>query len=207
MSARTKCGRRPVRHVGAWGATVAVLTLAAACHAHPEPSNGRLADVSSSPSSTRGHETGAPTAGGSPTTTSAAVEATEAAAAETAYRQFWRVSRTFDRRYPQRSWRHVLGEVAADPALSLVLAQATAQARNRIVLYGSVVPHPAVTLRGRARASVRDCQDASRAGQADAVTARRRTVGVARNPITAALALGADGRWRVASVDFPGGSC
>ena len=54
MSARTKCGRRPVRYVGAWGATVAVLTLAAACHAHPEPSNGRLADVSSSPSSTRG---------------------------------------------------------------------------------------------------------------------------------------------------------
>ena len=206
MSARTKCGRRPVRHVGARGATVAVLTLAAACHAHPEPFNGRPGDVSPSPSSTRGHETGLPTAGGS-RTTSAAVEAAEAAAAAAAYTRFWRVSRTFDRRYPQRSWRHVLGEVAADPALSLVLAQATAQARNRITLYGTVVPHPTVTLRGGARAGVRDCQDASRAGQADAVTGRRRTVGVARNPITAALALGADGRWRVASVDFPGGSC
>ena len=117
------------------------------------------------------------------------------------------MSRTFDRRYPRADWRRELGKVATDPALSIVLAQATTQARNGIILYGAVTPRPAVTLQGPVRATVSDCQDASHAGQADAVTGQRRTVGVARNPVTAVLVRGRGDRWRVASIDFPAGSC
>jgi len=54
---------------------------------------------------------------------------------------------------------------------------------------------------------VRDCQDASHSGQADAATGRARTVGVAHNPVEADLVRGADGHWRVSRISYPGGSC
>jgi hypothetical protein len=115
---------------------------------------------------------------------------------------------TFDQRYPEGDWPRVLSWVAVEPELSLVLASTRQQERIGIKVYGYVIPHPAVQpINGSDRAQVTDCQDASKSGQADAKTARPRTVGVPRNPVTAVLVRGADGRWRVSSIKHPGGSC
>jgi len=125
-----------------------------------------------------------------------------------AYREFWVVTDTFDQRYPEREWPRVLGRVAVDPELGLVLASTRQQRRIGIKVYGHVVPHPTVLpINGSNRVRVSDCQDASKSGQADARTGRPRTVGVPRNPVTAVLVRGTDGRWRVSSVDYPGGKC
>jgi len=176
-------------------AVVGVVVALAACHGSGDnPARPGPASVSA--------------AAPRPATPTGRSEAADRAAVEAAYRRFWQVSRTFDRRYPMRRWREVLGAVAADPELSLVLANAERQRRDGIVLYGQVVPRPAVQpVRGADRATVTDCGDASHAGQADARTGQRKTVGVARNPVVAVLLRGRDGVWRVSTVRFPGGRC
>ncbi len=138
----------------------------------------------------------------------ASAEGLDRTAVETAYHRYWVVSRIFDQQYPLSQWRQVLGQVAMDPHLGLVLARASQQRRDGIKLYGQVVPHPTVLpINGADQARIRDCQDASHAGQADARTGRARTVGIARNPVVAVLRRGNDGSWRVYSIDFPGGTC
>jgi hypothetical protein len=141
-------------------------------------------------------------------TASADREAADRRAAEQAYRQFWQVSWTFDQHYAQNQWRDVLGAVAVDPELSLLLSGAQRQRQHGITLYGAVIPHPTVPpVNGKNTATVRDCQDASHSGQADAKTGKAHTVGVARNPVVATLARGEDGRWRVSQIRYPGGRC
>jgi hypothetical protein len=110
---------------------------------------------------------------------------------------------------PESQWREVLGRVAVDPQLSFAIAATKQQRRNGITVYGQAIPRaPKVTFgSGNARATVRDCADFSRTGQADARTKKPRTVGVARTPLTTVLVKGADGRWRVSQVTFLGGSC
>jgi hypothetical protein len=198
-----------VTGLGRRAAAVAVLALVAACEPSPTPPAAGRSEHASAPSSPSASASASASASGSRSGSGSAPASAEGQveAVEVAYRRYWQVSRDLDQRYPRRAWRRVLAQVAADPALSLVLARTAAQTRNRTTLYGAVVPHPTVALHGPAAAGVRDCQDASRAGQADAVTGARRTVGVARNLVTAQLIRGGDGRWRVSSVSFPGGSC
>lgn len=139
---------------------------------------------------------------------SAATERVDRLAVEAAYRRYWTVSRTFDRQYPESQWRRVLAEVAAEPHLGLVLARTRTQHRDGIRLYGQVVPHLTVLpIGGADTAVVRDCQDASHAGQADAATGRPRTVGVPRNPVLGRLRRGSDRVWRVYSIEFPEERC
>lgn len=151
------------------------------------------------------------TASSTPTPVASAGSATERvdrAAVEVAYRRYWVLSRVFDQQYPESQWRRVLGEVVAEPHLSLVLARARTQHRDGIKLYGQVIPRPTVLpINGAVVATVRDCQDASRAGQADAVTGRPRTVGVPRNSVLATLHRGPDDAWRMYSIDYPGTKC
>lgn len=82
-----------------------------------------------------------------------------------------------------------------------------AQQRSRgITLYGQIQPRISdVRIEGE-RAVVTDCQDASHSGQADA-SGQPRTVGLARNPVSGTLHRGTDGEWRMARIDYPGGSC
>lgn len=170
---------------------VAALVLAAGCDHAPAPAPATPAQPTSS-------------AATSPATDVAA----ERAAVEAAYRSYWSVSETFDQRYPESAWLSVLGRVAVDPQLGLVLANTKTQKRLGIRLYGHVVPRPSVTLAsGAAVATIRDCQDASKSGQLDARTGKPRTVGVPRNPVNAVLRRSSDDRWRVASISYPGGSC
>jgi hypothetical protein len=134
-------------------------------------------------------------------------ELADRAAVEAAYRRFWSVSDTFERSQVS-AWRGLLAQVAVDPQLGLILASAREQRRNSLIIYGHVVPRPTVLpIDGADRARVTDCQDASKSGQADLKTGRPRTVGIPRNPVTAVLVRGADGRWRVSSISYPGGTC
>jgi hypothetical protein len=134
--------------------------------------------------------------------------AAEQAAVERAYREFWRLQAVFDSRYPESQWRQVLGRVAVDPELTRSVSGARLQHRQGIRVYGQVYPRPTVLpVNGRALATVRDCADASHAGQAEASTGRPRSVGIARMPLLATLVRGGDGRWRVSDLRFPGGAC
>jgi hypothetical protein len=165
---------------------------------------GATTQAGSSPAATDA----TPTASTPPATPTADREAADRSAVEAAYRQFWVVVVTFDQRYPEREWPTVLGRVAVDPELGLVLASTRQQRRNGIKVYGSVIPRPTVLpINGSNRAQVTDCQDASKSGQADAKTGQPRTVGVPRNPVTAVLVRRADGRWRVSSIKHPGATC
>jgi len=144
----------------------------------------------------------------SETGTPSSTVADQRAAVEAAYREFWAVGQSFDRDYPPNRWREVLARVATDPVLSRALAGARLQREHGIVLYGRVILRPTVvSVSADGRARVSDCQDTSRTGQADARTGKRRTVGVPRAPVKAALARGADGRWRVSDLNYVGGGC
>lgn len=144
----------------------------------------------------------------STTSSESATSATQVdrAAVEAAYRRFWVVSWDVDKQLASRWWS-LLATVAVDPELTRLYAGTKAQQEAGIRLYGQVMPRPSLARLTGGRAEVRDCQDASGAGQADAESGARKTVGVARTPVSASLVRGADGVWRVADVRYPGGSC
>jgi hypothetical protein len=165
----------------------------------------------SSPPDTRPSATGSgpaatltsASAAGSPSRSTTA----DPAGAEAAYRAFWPVLTTFARE-PEARWRSVLGRVAAEPQVGLTIALTLEQRRNGITVYGRPTPRaPKVTIGAGGQATVQDCADFSRTGQADARTGQRRTVGIARNPVLVTLRQGEDGRWRVVEVRYPGGRC
>lgn len=161
---------------------------------------GRAEPTTVSASATRAPASSRPTTPGTDS-------GVERVAVEAAYRAFWPVLSTFARQ-PESRWRGLLGPVATDSQLALTISLSRTQRRNGIAVYGQPVPRaPEVTLGGGERAVVRDCADFSRTGQMDARTGRRKTVGIARNAVRVALVRGADGRWRVDEVVYPGGSC
>ena len=193
-----------VRSAPVLGLAVASLLTLPACTgsspATPSPTAGTPSTFPSvaDPGPTRSvPATGSPSGG----------SAVDPAAVESAYRAFWPVLATFQQR-PESQWSAVLGRVAVDPQLSFAIAATRQQRRTGITVYGVAVPRaPKVTLGGGRLASVRDCADFSRTGQADAVTRKPRTVGVARTPLSTSLLRGSDGRWRVSNVAFLGGRC
>jgi hypothetical protein len=127
-------------------------------------------------------------------------------AVATAYRRFWVVAATLAG-LPAGRWTSALSTVATEPLLTQVydglLAQRTAGRRD----YGVVVPHPSVVVLQGGRASVLDCQDASRSGELDLDTGLPRTAGNARTPLAGTLARGSDGRWRVSQLRYLDSSC
>jgi hypothetical protein len=108
---------------------------------------------------------------------------------------------------PPGEWRRVLSAVAAEPLLSqLVDGLAHQRARGRAD-YGVVVVRPSVVALEAGRASVVDCQDASRSGERDLDTGLPLTVGSARTPVAAVLRWLPDRRWLVSEARYVEGSC
>lgn len=132
--------------------------------------------------------------------------ATERRAVENAYVRFWSVSWTIDQ-LPQERWRPTLEPVASEPLLTRLVEATRIQQEHGIKLYGDVYARVADVQVHGDRAEVRDCQDASKSGQADATTGKPRTVGVARNPIKGTLLRDGAGAWLVVSIEYPGGTC
>ena len=122
-----------------------------------------------------------------------------------AYERFWQVSQAVPHLPPDRQ-RLELAAVAAEPLAERMAGALAAQRTRDVTVYGTVTPRISDVRLDGDTAVVRDCQDASRSGQADG-SGRPRTVGLARNPVSATVQRSADGAWRVADVAYPGGSC
>ena len=122
-----------------------------------------------------------------------------------AYERFWSTTIPLASRPPEES-EPQLQKVAVDPQL-IQLAEGYRALRDRnLTLYGQVVPRVTAAEVTGDEARVTDCQDASQSGQADATTGQRKTVGVARTPVSARLVRDG-GEWKVARITYPGGDC
>jgi hypothetical protein len=187
MSGTRQCRRAAVR------LTAAALVIAG-CHRSPAAGEA----------TPHGQTSTTPT---SSSTSAGASEVAGRAAVEGAYQRFWTVSWRIDGQPPER-WRSVLAAVATEPVLTRLVERTGLQVRDGITRYGRVIPHvTAVSIDAAGRATVRDCQDAHAAGQADRRTGGRKTVGVARSPVVGTLVRGSDGLWRVADIRYIGGGC
>lgn len=126
-------------------------------------------------------------------------------AVSAAYDRFWSKSRPLASR-PSLEWEPQLRLIAAEPQRSQLLESFRNLRDRNIQLYGEVVSHVlSIDITGD-QARLSDCQDASKAGQADATTGQHKTVGVARNPVSARLVReGTD--WKVAEISYPEGVC
>jgi hypothetical protein len=152
----------------------------------------------------QGTTTAATTGSRSPSPTATPVD--ERPAVESAYRAFWPVAASFANQ-PQERWRALLGRVATDPQLGYTLAATLQQRRTGTGIYGQTVPgNPTVRLAGGGQATVTDCADFSHTGKLDK-DGNRRTVGVARTPLSVAMRKSTDRAWRVAEITFPAGTC
>ena len=123
-----------------------------------------------------------------------------------AYENFWSVGNKISHDEPTR-WRPELAAVAIDPQLARMLTNLNTLQSRSITVYGTTHEHVTKIDVEGATATVTDCQDASQSGQADALTGERKTVGIPRNPVTARMQRGADGKWQVAEISYPGGTC
>lgn len=104
-------------------------------------------------------------------------------------------------------WHDQLAEVAAEPQLSRMVDNLKALQSRSLTVYGSPEDHVTkIDVVGNS-ATVQDCQDASATGQADAKTGDRKTVGIPHSPVVARMQHGTDGKWRVAEISYPGGTC
>lgn len=128
-------------------------------------------------------------------------------AVEATYAQFWPRSLAIPNT-PEDTWRNAMAAIAVDPQLSTTLEAMHRNKQVGVKPYGDVTTRIShVEVRGD-RATVIDCQDGSRSGQADAATGDRKTVGSPQIPIHAQLARdAADGQWKVSQLEYPGGPC
>jgi hypothetical protein len=173
---------------------------------------GAPVPVTSAPPSSRHSPSPLPAGlSSSPTGTEApagrpAPAAVERVRVDAAYRRFWSVSVTVSGRSPGE-WRKVLSAVATEPLLShLVEGFADQRARSRVD-YGVVVARPTVVALEGGRASVVDCQDASRSGERDLDSGLPLTVGSARTPVAAVVRWVPGRGWLVSEARYVQGSC
>jgi len=169
--------------------SAALLALVVGCDTAPADDNGRTPDLSA-PSSAN---------------TTRAQSAEDQVIA--AYNEYWTRSHQVPHR-PLGEWDEAMAEVAVNPQLKTTLQGMKFARRDGVTSYGEVTARiQDVKIDGK-RATVVDCQDASKSGQADLKTGKKRTVGVARNPVEARLKIdSADGAWKVSKITFAGGDC
>lgn len=166
----------------------AALLVVAGCNAESQP-NGR---ASNGDLSAPANET--------PT------NASERDAVVAAYKDFWVRLRHLEDQ-PKSEWEDYLGEVAVDPQLRISLQATGFQLEQGVTLYGEVITRITDVDIDGDEATVEDCQDTSKTGQADAETGERKTVGVERAPTRARMERSDAGEWKVAEVTHPDGEC
>lgn len=166
----------------------ALLALAAGCDTAPADDNKRNPDLSA------------------PLNSGAAPAQNAEDQVVAAYKEFWQRLRYVEDE-PQDEWKAYLGEVAVDPQLRISLQATRFQKLNGITLYGDVAHRITDVEINGDKATVDDCQDASKTGQADAKTGKRKTVGVARDPVRAAMKRIDNETWKVSKITFAGGEC
>ena len=137
-----------------------------------------------------------PTTSPTPTVTATATRSVQDAIL-TQYRAFW-AKLTPISRMPAADRRAALAMFTVDPELKSLLAGMAATDAKGQVFYGADLPRAAsasVSPDG-SRAVVDDCQDSSRAGNADRRSGQKLTVGVARNHVVTTMSRSGD-VWKV----------
>jgi predicted secreted protein len=186
----------PGRHASPWALAAVALTAAACATQSPSLPPDRTA----TPTST------APTAAPAHAADDKPSHRPGRLAVDAAYRRFWDVAQTLDQ-HPEGQWRTRLSQVAAEPALTSILDGLHSRTQAGYRQYGAVTPRPTILDLGPDRASILDCQDASRTGEIDTTTGLATNPGHARTPVTASLTRDADGRWHVADARYLDGDC
>ncbi|GIH52331.1 hypothetical protein Mro03_75100 [Microbispora rosea subsp. rosea] len=117
-----------------------------------------------------------------------------------AYRDLYPAGQRAERAYPAER-KAILEQVATRPLLSRMLRGIAALRATHRVTWGQPEHHPFdVRIKGD-HATLHDCQDARKGGQADDRTGKRLTYGTSRIHLVATLAKGTDGAWRVSKVE------
>lgn len=102
----------------------------------------------------------------------------------------------------------MLKTVATDPSLTRTLGGLAAATAAGEMLYGKDILRPEVVNVAGGTATIRDCQDTSGFGRLKIATGKKVTVGVKNTLATVVMKRGADGVWRVATVENKAaGSC
>jgi hypothetical protein len=141
-----------------------------------------------------------------PSSTEASASNEVANEVKIAYMHFWSVTNDIDVN-DSAAWRLALQTVAVEPQLSRMVNNLDSLKSRGIAVYGKNVEYvKKIELNGDL-ATVSDCQDASKSGQADARTGERKTVGIPRNPVSARMQRSPKGNWMVAEISFPRGTC
>jgi hypothetical protein len=125
-----------------------------------------------------------------------------------AYEEFWWVVSRLDGQ-PAVRWRGMLSVVATGAALDWQVARAEDRAARGVHLYGEVIVHVvAVRSALTMRATLLDCQDASRFGEAKKGTGRAVSVGETGVRVVGTLVRDREfGSWRVTDIEYPGDRC
>lgn len=118
-----------------------------------------------------------------------------------AYRNFWTVAQTVDRRSPAQWWP-ILAQVTGQPLLDELLDGFAAARAHGTLQYGTVVPRPEVVELTADRATIIDCQDASGSGELDRTTGAVQKIGSARTPVAAVMIRDRTGRWVVTEARY-----
>ncbi len=130
-------------------------------------------------------------------------EAVDQAAIEAQWVRFWRIYPTLFRS-PQAEWVPTVGEVAVEPTVSQVIADATDQVQRGLEIYGDVGHDVSFveSIAGKSIATLADCQDQSHFGSMNAATGEKLTVGVAKDAMRATFSKGSDAVWRVQQIYY-----
>ncbi|MFI6321606.1 hypothetical protein ACIBG8_29005 [Nonomuraea sp. NPDC050556] len=116
------------------------------------------------------------------------------------YRDLYPAGQSAERAEP-RQRKEILGQYATDPLLSRMSRGIAALRVTGRVTWGLPVIHPYDLQIEGDTATLHDCQDARKTGQADDKTSERLTHGTANTHLRATLRKGADGAWRVATLE------
>ncbi|WP_203883445.1 hypothetical protein [Planotetraspora kaengkrachanensis] len=102
---------------------------------------------------------------------------------------------------PPEERRAILEDVATQPLLDRMLRGIAALRVTRRVTWGTPVIHAFDVEIKDDRATLHDCQDGTKSGQADDKTGERLTHGKSGTHLIATLQTGEDGVWRVSKVE------
>lgn len=190
--------------VGAAAALTGVLVLLTGC-------NGDSGVTAQGPLTT-GPNTSAPAVPASEPTGASATAGSPAASPEEAailsqYRAFFHAL-TPASKLAEGPRYELMQTLAVDPELRRVMGGMAASDAAGEVGYGEDIVRPTLASVDGNTAALTDCQDGSGAGRVRAATGEKTTVGGTHDFVKVTMKRGADGIWRVATVEYqPEASC
>ncbi|MFF3671591.1 hypothetical protein [Microtetraspora malaysiensis] len=116
------------------------------------------------------------------------------------YRDLYPAGQHAEQALPEER-KAILERVATQPLLNRMLRGIAALRATDRVTWGNPVLHTFDVQVKDDRATLHDCQDTSRTGQANAKTGERLIHGKSRTHLVATLLRGVDGAWRISTLE------